>query len=79
MSSSSATTLGLSLSVRITLAELAAHLGAQLEGQSDLVLTGVQALSDAGPADLSFLANRRYLNSAQESQAGAIAGCGVQP
>lgn len=67
------------MSVRITLAELASHLGAQVEGQSDLVLTGVQALSDAGPGDLSFLANRRYLKSAQESQAGAIlVGPGVQ-
>jgi UDP-3-O-[3-hydroxymyristoyl] glucosamine N-acyltransferase len=55
-----------------TVAELAEHLGAEVEGGAGLLLVGVQPLDVAGPAHLSFLANRRYLAAAKASEAGII-------
>jgi len=51
---------------------LAQHLGATLEGPGDPSLAGVQSLEAAGPEHVSFLANRRYRRSAEQSKAGAI-------
>jgi UDP-3-O-[3-hydroxymyristoyl] glucosamine N-acyltransferase len=58
--------------MRITLAELAARLGAELVGDADRVIEGVRPLAEAGPEHLSFLHNPRYLAQARESRAGAI-------
>lgn len=55
-----------------TVAELAARLGGEVEGDGALTLTAVRGLEDAGPEDLSFLANRRYTRLLRESRAGAI-------
>ena len=64
--------------VRLTAAQIAAHVGGTLDaGQGagapeDLSLSGVAGLEEAGPEDLSFLANRRYLRHLRASRAGAI-------
>ena len=45
------------------LSEIAARLGLQLELKSpedDIVITGINTLEEAGPSELSFLANPKY-------------------
>ena len=52
--------------------ELAGKLGAVLEGDGSVDVTGLAALKDAGPADVSFLANPRYAADMASTQAGAV-------
>ena len=56
----------------LTLSEVAALVGGSVEGDGTCIVRAVQSLEAAGPDDLSFLANRRYLAVARESRAGAI-------
>jgi UDP-3-O-[3-hydroxymyristoyl] glucosamine N-acyltransferase len=58
--------------VTFTLAELAARIGGVVQGDGQLRLTGVAALEDAGPDQLSFLANPRYRKAFEASRAGAV-------
>ena len=55
-----------------TLAELAALCGAELSGDADRRIAGPAALSDAGPDEISFLANPRYASQLQATRAGAV-------
>jgi UDP-3-O-[3-hydroxymyristoyl] glucosamine N-acyltransferase len=55
-----------------TLAELAARLGARLEGDGSLRLEGIRTLDEAGPQDLACLHHPRYRPAARESGAGAF-------
>ena len=57
---------------KIPLGELAGTIGARLEGDPDFIVSGVAPLEDAGPEDLSFLANPRYEAAALASEAGAL-------
>jgi UDP-3-O-[3-hydroxymyristoyl] glucosamine N-acyltransferase len=67
------------LAVSLTVEALAEQLQAELEGVGPAVLTGVKSLDQAGPAELSFLSNRRYLAAARASAAGAIlVGPGIE-
>lgn len=61
-----------------TLAELAAMSGAELVGAADpdRQITDLAALVSAGPGDISFLENRRYLGDFRNCRAGA---CLVAP
>jgi UDP-3-O-[3-hydroxymyristoyl] glucosamine N-acyltransferase len=52
--------------------EIAAVLGAELEGGDDPEITGVAPLDRAGPQDLSFLAHPRYLRYVARARAGVI-------
>lgn len=54
------------------LGELANAIGARLDGDAEVAVTGVARLEDAGPNDLSFLANPRYAEVASRSEAGAL-------
>lgn len=54
------------------LGELANAIGARLEGDAEVEIEGIARLEDAGPADLSFLANPRYSEAAASSGAGAL-------
>jgi len=56
----------------ITVVELAERLGCRIEGRSDLKLTGIATIRDAGPDQLTFLANPRYRKELSETRAGAI-------
>ena len=58
--------------MRYTLSELSVLCGAQLIGDPDLCLSGVNTLEEAIPSDLSFLANPRYSEAMKKSGAGAI-------
>ena len=57
------------------LSEIAARLGLQLELKSpedDIVITGINTLEEAGPSELSFLANPKYASQLASTKAGAV-------
>jgi UDP-3-O-[3-hydroxymyristoyl] glucosamine N-acyltransferase len=54
------------------LGELAAQLGSTLEGPADIEVTGVAGLDEAGPAEVTFLANPKYVRKLKTTQAAAI-------
>lgn len=54
------------------LKDLAAILAAQIIGDPDYLITGVNTLDEASERDLSFLANPRYLDAMKRSKSGAI-------
>ena len=54
------------------LGELAERLGCRLEGDGGLEINAVRGLEDAGPRDLGFVAQERYLSRLQASAAGAV-------
>ncbi|MGB0122518.1 MAG: UDP-3-O-(3-hydroxymyristoyl)glucosamine N-acyltransferase [Silvibacterium sp.] len=56
----------------MTLAELARVLGAELHGNADQSISGVAGLEEAGPEDLTFVANPRYSSLARTTRAGAV-------
>lgn len=56
----------------LTLGQIAAALGATLEGDPSRVVHGVAPLDTAGPNEISFLIDTRYRAAAQHSQAGAF-------
>ncbi len=53
-------------------AEIAAHVGGQVEGDGDVELRDVRPLDEAGPEHLSFLSNRRYYRQLKSTRAGAV-------
>lgn len=55
-----------------TLGELAERLKARLVGDSDHRVTGLATLLDAGPDDITFLANKTYLKYLPETSAAAV-------
>jgi UDP-3-O-[3-hydroxymyristoyl] glucosamine N-acyltransferase len=55
-----------------TLAELAARVGGSVEGDGALSIEGVAPLEDAGPSQISFLANKKYRKAFEASRAGAV-------
>lgn len=64
----------------LSLGEIAALAGAELEGDPSFRVRGVAGLEDAGPEDLSFLADSRYAPLLATSRAGAVfLAPGVEP
>lgn len=55
-----------------TLRELAAICGASLEGDGDRLVTGPASLAEAGPTEVSFLANPRYESQIATTAAAAV-------
>lgn len=55
-----------------SLRDLADAIGARLEGDPARRIRGIARLEDAGPEDVSFLANPRYEEAARSSAAGAV-------
>ncbi len=55
-----------------SLAELSKLTGAQLIGNPDQIITGIDALETAGSSDISFLANLRYTLRLRTTKAGAV-------
>ncbi len=56
----------------VTLAALAEQVGGTVVGNADLRIVGMAPISDAGPEQLTFLANSRYREGLTRSQAGAV-------
>lgn len=56
----------------LTLGQIAAALGATLEGDPARVVHGIAPLDAAGPGEISFLIDARYRGAAERSRAGAF-------
>ncbi|SEJ36113.1 UDP-3-O-(3-hydroxymyristoyl)glucosamine N-acyltransferase [Pseudomonas sp. NFR16] len=56
----------------ITLGQLAEFLGATLRGPADKQITGLATLQEAGPTQVSFLANPQYRKFLPATQAAAV-------
>ena len=54
------------------LGELATRLGAELRGDADLEITGVKGIEEAGPSEVTFVANPRYTSLARTTKAAAV-------
>ena len=54
------------------LGDLAAHLGCELEGAADIDIHRVSTLEDAGPGDITFLANSKYSSAFASTRASAV-------
>lgn len=54
------------------LGEIAKQLGCELVGDPELEITGVAPIEQAGPTELTFLANPKYAPKVRHSRAGAI-------
>jgi UDP-3-O-[3-hydroxymyristoyl] glucosamine N-acyltransferase len=54
------------------LADLAQHLGANLQGDPAAVITGVAAIETAGTGEVTFVANPKYASLARSTQASAV-------
>ncbi|MEG5266674.1 UDP-3-O-(3-hydroxymyristoyl)glucosamine N-acyltransferase [Pseudomonas sp. JDS28PS106] len=60
------------MSTVIKLGQLAEFLGATLRGDQDRNITGLATLQEAGPDQLSFLANPQYRKYLADAKAGAV-------
>src|SRR4028119_2359394 len=56
----------------LTIAEVARIAGGEVEGDGALVVRGLKPLDEAGPDDLSFVAEARYFPYIQASRARAL-------
>ena len=54
------------------LGELASRLGAELHGDPNQEVTGVKGIEEAGPTEITFVANPRYTALARTTRAAAI-------
>ena len=54
------------------LGELAAQLGCELQGDADIDIVRVATLEDAGPGDVTFLANSKYAAALAATRASAV-------
>jgi UDP-3-O-[3-hydroxymyristoyl] glucosamine N-acyltransferase len=56
----------------MNLGELAKRLGAELRGDATLEITGVKGIEEAGPTEITFVANPRYSGLARKTHAAAV-------
>lgn len=56
----------------LTLREIADRLGGEVAGDDSIAVTGVATLDDAGPGEITFLANPRYRPRLASTRAGAV-------
>jgi UDP-3-O-[3-hydroxymyristoyl] glucosamine N-acyltransferase len=54
------------------LGELAKKLGAELRGDAELEVTGVKGIEEAGPTEVTFVANPKYGALARKTRAAAV-------
>jgi UDP-3-O-[3-hydroxymyristoyl] glucosamine N-acyltransferase len=57
---------------RILLRDLAARLGCELRGDPDVEITGVAGMEQAGPTEITFLANPKYAPKLRHTEAAAV-------
>jgi UDP-3-O-[3-hydroxymyristoyl] glucosamine N-acyltransferase len=57
---------------RILLRDLAARLGCELRGDPDVEITGVAGMEQAGPTEITFLANPKYAPKLRHTRAAAV-------
>ncbi len=56
----------------LSVAELAGRIGGELQGGGDLRVSAVAPLASAGPADVAFLGDRKFLPALTETRAGCV-------
>ncbi len=54
------------------LGELAGRLGAELRGDAEVEITGVKGIEEAGPSEITFVANPKYAGLARKTRAAAV-------
>jgi UDP-3-O-[3-hydroxymyristoyl] glucosamine N-acyltransferase len=54
------------------LGDLATRLGAELRGDANVEVTGVRGIEDAGPTEITFVANPKYAGLARSTKAAAV-------
>jgi UDP-3-O-[3-hydroxymyristoyl] glucosamine N-acyltransferase len=54
------------------LGEVAKALGAELKGNPELEITGVRGIEEAGPTEITFVANPKYAGLAKTTRAAAV-------
>jgi UDP-3-O-[3-hydroxymyristoyl] glucosamine N-acyltransferase len=59
--------------------DLAAHVGGEVVGDPDRLISSVSGLAEAGPNELSFLGNARYRRELDATHAGAVLVSEVLP
>ena len=57
---------------RLTLQEIVRRLGGEVQGDASAAVSGVATLDEAGPDEISFLANPRYRAKLAATRAGAV-------
>src|SRR5512135_1416865 len=55
-----------------TLGDIAALVGGELEGDGSLAIRGVAGIKEAGPGDITFLSNPKYLKDLGATRASAV-------
>jgi UDP-3-O-[3-hydroxymyristoyl] glucosamine N-acyltransferase len=55
-----------------TLKAIAQHIGAELKGAEETLISGLATLAQARATDVSFLSNRHYINDLKTTQAAAV-------
>jgi len=63
----------------VRLADLAVRIGARLVGDGEVVVTGISPIEEAGPGQVTFLSNPKYVRYAKDSKASAIIAREVVP
>ena len=56
----------------VTLAELARRFQGKVRGNADIVIEGVASLQTAGPRDIAYVSDRKYLPQLENTRAGAV-------
>lgn len=56
----------------MTLQELARQIGCRLEGDGSVEITGLAGIEQAGPGELTFVANPKYLHALATTRASAV-------
>ena len=56
----------------LTLAQIAESIGGKVEGDSDIRITGVAAIENAKPGQISFIGHERYLKQLASCRASAL-------
>ena len=55
-----------------TLEQLAEHVGGKVVGDGSVEISAVSTLDQAGPGDISFMTNMKYIGRARTTKAGAV-------
>lgn len=58
--------------MQMTTGEIAAFLGGSIMGADNVVIGHIRAIDEAGPGDLTFIANKKYIKRLKTTKASAI-------
>lgn len=62
----------MSLNSKISLAELAEHIGGNVEGDGSVIINGIAPIEKAARGQVSFIANNRYIKFIEKTKASAL-------